>query len=381
MKFICKKDNLKNALAKIDRLILKQPNLPILGNVLIKAINGRIELYSTNLEIGASAHIGGIIENEGEVAISPRILAGFLANIKEEEITCVSNDFDLELKTLKHKIRIKGMDPKDFPIIPENPEGFHFKIKPEFFYQKLPIILISTAKNDTRQELNGICVKFFPEKIVFASTDSFRLAECVYFLNKEDVGVGYLEFAKNNPFIIIPFFTMAEISRVVDEEMLFSIDQGQIFISNSKFRMISRLIGGNYPEYEQILPKKYAIEVIIDKDGIMDALKMASLVTMMGVGEILIKSNKNDRQLIISSHSGEYGEENSNLEAKIKGDDFELSLNSRYLIEGLNALIGADLLKIKINKERSPITINRIIDGKEKEDETISYIIMPIIKD
>jgi DNA polymerase-3 subunit beta len=384
MLFSCKTQNLKEAIMKVERIVSKQTTLPILGNILIKTEKGRLSVSATNLEIAIKVFLGAKIEEEGEITVSGRILGGFLSSIKDDKINGRLEKNILEIKTEKHKIKINGIEATDFPIIPQNPNNYLFKIKNVDLIRAISSVLISVAKNDTRQELNGIYIQFKENSISLASTDSFRLSEAIIELNKDFLGDNYLDFIKNTPSIIIPALTFIEIQRVmssIDDEIEFMIDQNQLFIKNTSVRIISRLINGNYPEYQQVLPEKYAIEIILNKQELLDALKISSLI-LGGVGnEVQIRFEDKKNKILISSQSEMAGNNLSEiLVKKIKGEDFEVIFNCRYLMDGLSILGNDDgNIMLKLNKTKSPVLI-REVNKLGKENERLSYVVMPIIK-
>ncbi len=382
MNFLIKTDNLKNAINKVERIVTKQTTLPILGNILIKAEKGRVIIASTNLEIAVKTIIGAKINKEGSITIPARIISGFLNGINEEEIKISLKDLNLKLSTLKHNIIITGMDPEEFPIIPENPKEYLIKTSKILKLNKaISATLISAAKNDSRQELNGIYLEFKKNKIILASTDSYRLTEATINLNKEEINKKYYEvFIQENPSIIIPALTFMELQRILTEgEIEINIKDNQLFIKNNETYIISRLISGNYPEYKQIIPAEYKTSLKIKKQELLSALKVNSLFLNNLNNEIKIKSEKN--KIIISSQSEGVGKNISKVDIQKEGEDFEIILNCRYLMEGLSIFNEdeGEMIVVKVNNQKTPILIQEIKKGKVIRE--FSYIVMPIIKD
>ncbi len=382
MNFLIKTDNFKNAINKVERIVTKQTTLPILGNILIKAEKGRVIIASTNLEIAVKTIIGAKINKEGSITIPARIISGFLNGINEEEIKISLKDLNLKLSTLKHNIIITGMDPEEFPIIPDNPKEYLIKTpKISKLNKAISATLTSAAKNDSRQELNGIYLEFKKNKIILASTDSYRLTEVIINLNKEEINKKYYEvFIQENPSIIIPALTFMELQRILTKgEIEINIKDNQLFIKNNETYVISRLISGNYPEYKQIIPAEYKTSLKIKKQELLSALKVNSLFLNNLNNEIKIKSEKN--KIIISSQSEGVGKNISKVDIQKEGEDFEIILNCRYLMEGLNIFNEDEggMIVIKVNNQKTPVLIQEIRKGKIIRE--FSYIVMPIIKD
>jgi len=379
MQFSIKKENLKKAISKIERVLSKNPSLPILANALIKTDKNRLLIASTNLEIAIKTYAKAKINKEGGITIPIRVLSGFLNNIKDEIIEGVVIKDEFQVKTEKHQIKIKGMSLDDYPIIPKNPKEIYLEIEANSLIENISNVLISTAHNDTRQELNGVNVIFGKNNITLAATDGYRLSEVIIDLDKNNLNEEYLVFIENIPSIIIPALTFNEIQKNLTEGKInLIIKENQLFIGNNSTKIISKLINGSYIDYKQILPKNYNIEIKINKLELLNALKIAALVSRDNNGEIEISNLDNKKELIITSFSGEAGENISKINASILGEKFKVLFNCNYLIDGLN-VIKEEKIILKLNQEKAPALIKGI-DKKEKENNNFSYIIMPIIK-
>lgn len=380
MQFSIKKENFKNAISKVERILLKNPSLPILANVLIKTDKNRLIIASTNLEIAVKTYAKARINQEGGITIPVRIINGFLSNVKDEVVEGLVIKDEFQIKTEKHQIKIKGMSLDEYPIIPKNPKESYIEMDSSDLTENISNILISVAHNDTRQELNGVNVVFKKDQIVLAATDGYRLSEIIINLDKNKLNEEYFIFIENTPSIIIPALTFSEIQKNLTEGIInLIIKENQLFIGDNSTKIISKLINGNYIDYQQILPKKYSIEIKINKIELLNALKIASLVSRDNNNEIRISSVNNKKELEIISFSSETGENVSRINANVLGDDFKILFNCNYLIDGLNVIKEEDVV-LKLNQEKSPALI-RGIDKKEKENLKFSYIIMPIIKD
>lgn len=380
MNFSIKKDNFKKAISKIERVLAKNPDLPALANILIKTDKNRLILAATNLEISVKTFVKAKIEKGGEITIPVKILTGFLNNIKDEVIEVVVKKDEFKIKTQQHQIKIRGISTDDYPIIPENPKNSYIKIDSEVLNENLANVLISVAHNDTRQELNGINFIFEKDQLILVATDGYRLSEVKVKLNPQKTSQEYSVFIENTPSIIVPALTLSEIQKNLTEgEISLIIKQGQLFIGDNSTKIISKLINGKYVDYQQILPKKYSIEIKIDKKELLDALKISAMVSRDNNNEIQIKNSKNNKNLEIIAYSMESGENFSQVSAKIKGESFGTLFNCSYLIDCLN-VIKEDKVVIKLNQEKSPALVKGL-DKNEKEVDRFSYIIMPIIKD
>lgn len=355
--------------------------MPILSNVLLSTDKGQLVVAATNLEIAIKVYVGAKIEQEGSITIPARVIGGFLTTITDEVVAGNLDSNELKMNSENHTIKIKGIDAKDFPIIPDLPEHSFFSVETETFARAVSGVLISVAHNDTRQELNGVLMSFDNEKITLASTDSFRLTEVVVEKIKIEAKDEYDAYKEKMPSIIVPALSLSELQRITDEgDLRVVVDQNQLFLSTKSTKIISRLINGNYPEYRQVLPKKYDIKLKVDKQQIVDALKIASLVANNQNGEVQFKSGKTGKNLILKAQSIDTGDNISKVDAEIQGPGFEVLFNCRYLLEGLNSVLFDSVdVELNLNKQKSPVLLKNPQNEKEPQI-TFSYVIMPIIK-
>jgi len=381
MKFTCKKNKLKDGINKIERVVSKQTTLPVLGNILIKSSKGQLLLIATNLELAIKVNISAKIEEDGSVTLPPRILSGFLNNIKDDVINCEIKDEKFYINSENHNIQIKTLNAKDFPIIPEMPDEKYFKIKSNNLIKAISAVNISVAHKDTRQELNGVFIKFKKDKLIFASTDSFRLSEIKVPIIKESISDEYKDYIEKDSNIIIPISIVTEIQQLpIDNEVDIYITENQIFINSTDIQLTSQLINGHYPDYKQIIPSECENKLIILKNELLEAVRVASLVTNNQNGEVKISKKKEDDFIIITSQSVDLGENISTVKVNKSDITFETYFNHRYIIEGLNCgLFENDKISMEFKQEKSPVLFKTINKGEVVDD--FIYMIMPIIKD
>lgn len=381
MKFTCKKNKLKEGISKIERVVSKQTTLPVLGNILIKSSKGQLFLMATNLELAIKVNISVKIEDEGSITLPPRILSGFLNNINDDIINCEIKDEKFYINSENHNIQIKTLSAKDFPIIPEMPDEEYFKIKSNNLIKAISAVNISVAHKDTRQELNGVFVKFEKEKLTLASTDSFRLSEVKVPIIKDSISDRYKDYIEGENSIIIPINIVAEIQQLpLDSEINIYVTENQIFINSSDIQLTSQLINGHYPDYNQIIPIECENKLVVIKSELLEAVKVASLVTNNQNGEVKIHKKKDENFMTIISQSVDLGENISTVNVSESDIEFETYFNHRYIIEGLKcSLFMSDEISMEFKQEKSPVLFKIINKGKVVNN--FVYMIMPIIKE
>jgi DNA polymerase-3 subunit beta len=370
MKFTCTKSNIASALSLVSGVAIKNFNLPILNNILIKAEEQKVEIISTNLELAIIINIRAKVETPGSFTVPAKTLTEFINLLSDESVIFELKENELQIKCAKSSTKIKGMSAEDFPVLPAASEGNGYLLKTEELKKGLSQVIISMAKNDIRPELAGVLCNFEVgiDKFVMAATDSYRLSEKKI----------KLEQGKENFRIIIPAKTAQEIHRVIsansentgEKTVRVLLSESQIVINYDNAQIISRLVDGQYPDYTQIIPNNFKTTAEFSVSQLSKEIKTASLFAS-AVNGIILTFSPNDANIKISSTSTQTGEYISGIEAKVEGEEFSILLNHRYLLDGLNNLSG-DKGVFQIINADSPCLL------KEQSETDCLYVIMPI---
>lgn len=382
MKLVCTQENLSRALSHLERVVGKQTTLPILSNFLLETENGRLKLSATNLEIGVISHIGAKIEREGRITVPAKILSNFIHNLPSGDVL----ELETEGQTLKvtastYQMKMKGLDGKDFPIIPQYKKEYFFALPAQELKNALSRILFCVSINEARLELTGAYISFFEGEMYIVATDSFRLAEEKVILS--DLGTGYREFLQKNPTLIIPANTLQEIFRVItpeSKEVKIALEENQIFFGIDEAQVISRSINGKFPDYKQILPETFSVQGIFQKEDLLRAIKIASTFSSYSSGEVSLSFDTGKNICIVASQSQEIGENQTVLPVQFLQGEGELRMvfNPRYILEGLSALSGEKIVFLA-NASTTPAAL-RMMDETQKPDKRYIYLMMPIRK-
>lgn len=381
MKLICTQENLNRVLSYLEKIAGKQLTLPILSNFLLETENGRLKVSATNLEIGIIGYIGAKIESEGKIALPAKVLSNFIHNLPSGDVLELeSTSLGLKIVSTAYQTTIKGLDGKDFPIIPEYKEEYFFSFPAQELKKALTRTLFCMSTNNARLELTGVHIFFHKDRIELAATDSFRLGEEIIPLT--DQKESYIEFLNQNPSLIIPGSTLHEIMHIITPEstdVKIALKENQIFFEIDGIQIISRIINGKYPDYKQIIPKDFQLRAILEKESFQRAVKIASNFASYNVGEITLSFVPQEKQCIISSESQEIGTNKTILPIDIQSgtEPLKLFFNPRYILEGINTLSSEKIL-FSANSESTPISLR--IYSNDNEGENYIYIVMPIRK-
>lgn len=383
MKLICTQENLNRALSYLERVVGRQTTLPILSNFLLETEKGRLKISATNLEIGIITYIGVKIEKEGKITIPAKLISNFIHNLPTGDVLQLESDTKgLKIESTTYKIKIKGLDGKDFPIIPQYTKEYFFSFPAQELKNALSRILFCVSLNNARIELMGAHIFFYKDQIHLAATDSFRLAEEI--IPFTHYGSGYNDFLGENPSLIIPGNTLQEIMRVImpeSSEVKIALEENQIFFEIDGVQIISRIINGKYPDYKQIIPKEFSFQAVLEKESFQRAVKIAGTFSSYTSGEVTLAFQPEEKQCVISSASQEIGENKTTLPIEIiKGaTPLTIVFNPRYVLEGISALLGEKILFLA-NDGATPAAL-RMQNGKNDSlMDRYLYIIMPIRK-
>ena len=380
MRVTCTQENFKKAIYSTERVVGKQITLPILENILLETDGGMLKIAATNLEIGVFLKIGAKIEEEGRITVPAKLLSNFVNNLPNEgAIQLEVSDQTLHISSGRSKAQIKGLQAQDFPIIPEMDGAFLFSFAAQEIKENASKLMSCISLDGTRPELTGINMLFFEENVHLAATDSFRLAEAIVSLKKEDEQAYALLTQKTNS-IIVPANTFSEVLRVITPEVKdikVAIEESQIFFQIGNVKIVSRLINGKYPPYKQIIPQKFATTVVFEKDEALRAVKIAGIFTNNKSGEVTFTTDPEASQVRVQSRAEEVGENQTIINAEVEGPAQEIIFNPRYMSDALQSISTSQAVLL-MNSGSSPAVL-RMTKGEKKEAvDSFTYIIMPI---
>lgn len=376
MKLICTQENLNKAISIVSRVIGKNTTLAILNNVLLKTEKNKLLVSSTNLELGVSCWVGGKIIEEGEVTVPTKLFSGFISNLPGGNVEIKSTEDAISLKCGGYKTNIKGLSAKEYPLSPKIEAEPIFVVDGLEFKRSLAQVLPSVSNSESRIEIMGVFMDMSylkKEKIVLVATDSYRLAEKTINLKRGSVNKNALKILGDLSSVIIPKNTIQELIKDLDDEnetVEVIISENQILFRFGSVSMVSRLIEGKYPDYKQIIPDKFESKASINVSEMINAIKVASLFANVSNNSVELGLGA-EQKLEISSETSEIGSNNTKIPAEITGKDLKVRYNYKYLLDGLNSILGEKVL-MEVNNENLPTILT------SANDKSFIYVIMPI---
>ena len=368
MKLILFRDNLKNGLGIAEKAVADSANLPILKNVLLRTVGNKIQLTTTNLELAITKLISGKIVEEGSLSVPFGTFYSIVSNTSHDRINLERNESNFIVKTDNYEAKLQGVPGDDFPIVPKIGNMDHYmEISPIVFQDALQQVISAAQMSDIRPEISGVLFDFQMTILKLVATDSFRLAE-------KTIPISQFKHNFPNGFkAIIPLKTAQELLRVISREapLLIYADPNQILFKSDDVEVISRLIDGTYPDYEQIIPKESETELTIDRAHLMNAVKLVSNFSGK-TNDVRFAANAEQKTVSVYSVNQFLGENNYLIPAKISGAEFkDVPFNWRYLLDGLKA-ISEETVIFRVSGNSKPAMIRPL------DDVSYSYIVMPI---
>ena len=362
MRAVCKKKNLNIGLATASRIINGSNSLPVLNNILLRTDGGRIKISSTNLELAINTWVGGKIEEEGDITIPAKLINDYVNSISTEDLTLSSKDQTLFLEADQSKSHIKGLSSEEFPLLPQITDEVFCKTSGEELKEAIQAVVFAASFSETQPEISGVLFDFNSETLTMAATDRYRLAEAKITLEKAAV-----EPKK----VIIPARSVIELGKIVSAgEVDIFFGEGQIMFRSADVELITRVIEGQYPDYQQIIPKGFTSEAEVDRVKFIAALRVVSLFSQEN-NNLEVELNPQGKKLVVRSQASQAGDSEVVVEGSVMGEKTIMTFNHRYLLECLNNLSSEKVI-LKTIDSNSPAAI------VPKERDDYLYIVMPI---
>ena len=361
MKISVKRENLLKGLQTVSRMVKQRASLPVLGNVMIASDKGRLKLASTDLEAAIVERIGAKIDEEGAITVPARTLLDYISTIADDTLELVSEGSDISVKGARQHVTIKGISAEEFPIIPQVTTDKKIVMKSQVLKSGILSVIVAAALDETRPVLSGLLFRVVGEDLLIVATDSYRLAE-----KRIELG------ATAELDVVIPQRTIGELSRILpadDTEVEVSAGENQVQFKFAETEFLSRQIDGAFPDYEQIIPKEFVHESIMDRTDFTQAIKMANIFAREAGGNIKVAASESG--LVVSAISSQTGDAESHVPASTKGSALTVAFNAKYILDALNVISGGEV----IFALSGPLNPGMIFD---KEDGSFKYIVMPL---
>lgn len=330
MKISVQTTDLKKYLNIINRGVSTRPQLPVLSGILIKATDKEINFTSTDLEISFWVNVPGSVEESGELIVPAKLFFDLVSGFPAGVVSLTTSGTVMKVEAKGISAEVVGQEAEDYPVIPRA-DKTQITINGGEFRQKIDRLCISSAKDDTRPVLTGVLWEIGEKKIVLVATDGYRLS-----VDQLSVPKTTLTGSEK---LILPARSLQEISKVLMETgedsfgMEFNKENQQGIFKIGKIEVTSRLIAGEFPPYQQIMPNTYSTRISFGKVELLEAVKRASLFARDNAN--IIKVSVEETKLMVRSESSQLGNNVTELVVENEGEQIVVAFNARYLLDYL----------------------------------------------
>ncbi len=363
MKITTTKEKLLSGILMAERITGKKESLPILSCVLVES-GKDIKLRATNLEAGIEVSIAGDVEEKGVVAVPAAILSQTIRAISGDKVTLSSEDGNLLIESRGTKTLIKAVPHEEFPVLSSDGGKKEIKLARERLIRGIQTVSYAASPSMIRPDLGSIYISIQDGAMVCVATDSFRLAEKTV----SETG------ARASGELLIPLKHALELVHVLerlnDDTVSLSTDDAQLVVVGSGTRFVSRVVDATFPNYKEIIPKKFTSEATMLKNDLAEMLRKARVFSgsEMHVGLHIYPKKK---IFTATARSADVGEMSDSIDAALSGDDLDINFHIGYLADCLSS-IESDSVVLGFSGPGRPLVIRGV------SDTSFTYLVMPL---
>jgi len=360
MKFKIERSILLDAIQIVQNVITTKTVLSILSNILIEASPDSIRLTATDLDIGITCSVPVNSQETGAIALPAKRFSDIIRELPGDEVSITTKKNNLTIiETENCQFKIIGLPGEEFPKLPEFKNREAIKLEQADLKQMLTLTSFAVSFDETRYVLNGILFKIYKDNLILVATDGKRLAVVERKL-KQDI--------EKDMRMILPIKTIQELNRNLREEGGVSVVLGenQAMLDLGGVVIVSRLIEGEFPDYQQVVPPVSNNKVVVDRQQFLLAIKRAALLSTPDYQAVKLEIFKD--KMVVSKSTPDVGESREEVSVSYQGKEMMIGFNPVYLIDALKNLQN-DKIEFEVTDTEKPGVIR--IDG-------YTYIVLPM---
>lgn len=350
MKLSVMQENLARGLSVVSRAVSTRSTLPVLANVLLRTEDAGLKLTATNLEIGITYWVPGRIEVDGATTVPARLLTDLVNSLPASEKVDLelSGADTLHLRCGRFETHIKGIDADEFPAIQAAGERPTTRVSQRVLRKALEEVIFAAATDEARPILTGVLARFEGDKLTLAAADNYRIAVKT---------IAVLDAVPETS-VVIPARALAEVVRVLSDiddpvELVLASARNQVLFHLEGIDLVSRLIDGQFPNYQQVLPAGHTTRAILERDELLRAIRPAALIASSSANIVKLAVAADGEPGVTVTATAEVGDYEGQVEAAVEGDGTTIAFNARYLADVL-AHVEAEQFALEFNGPLSP---------------------------
>lgn len=349
MKLSVIQENLARGLQVVSRAVSARSTLPVLGNVLLRTEEGGLKLTATNLEIGVTYWVPAKVEGDGAITVPARLFTDFVNSLPNERIDLeLQAGETLEVRCGRYEAHLKGIDAEEFPAIPSAGERPTTRVAQRALKQALAQVTFAAATDEARPILTGVLTRFAGDGLTLAAADNYRISVKT---------LATLDPVEETS-IVVPARSYVELARILADsddpiDIVLAAARNQVLFHLEGIDIVSRLIDGQFPNYQQILPAGHTTRAVVERGQLLEAVRLAAFIASSSANVVkLAIPAEGDGSLTITA-AAEIGDDEGQVEAAVEGDGTTIAFNARYLSDVLQN-VEVDQIALELNGPLSP---------------------------
>ncbi|MGG0740467.1 DNA polymerase III subunit beta [Niallia taxi] len=374
MKFIIQKDQLVQSVQDVMKAITSRTTIPILTGIKIVATEEGVTLTGSDSDISIESFIPREenetviveIQRPGSIVLQAKFFSEIVKKLPTSQVELEVDNLQTVIRSGKSEFNLNGLDSEEYPHLPQISEENIFKIPTDLLKNIIKQTVFAVSTSETRPVLTGVNWKIENDDLICIATDSHRLA-----LRKAKIDAN-TEQTFN---IVIPGKSLNELNRILDdhnEPVEIVVTENQILFKAKHILFFSRLLEGNYPDTNRLIPTESKTEIVVNAKEFLQAIDRASLLAREGRNNVVKFSTIGQDVIEISSFTPEIGKVVEELVSEsIHGEELKISFSAKYMMDALKALEGTEV-KINFTGAMRPFVINPL------NDDSILQLILPV---
>jgi len=362
VKFVCERDTLERAVSTAYRAVASRAGaLPVLSGLQVTLSPGSVEFTGSDLELTIRSRVDADVEGEGKAVLVARLLVDTLAKVQSGRVTVEIGDDQAKIEAGKFRSELRTLAASDFPRLPEH-EGDPVKVASGPLAEGLRQVVPAASRDDARPILTGVLVTSTADGVRLVATDSYRLAV------RDLAGMSLLPEGQK---VLVGAKGLGELQRLLgDDDVEVFLGERDVTFRLANTEVSARLIEGDFPNYQQLIPSGYPNKLTVERDALTSAVERVSLVGGTNRDSSPIRLAMSSDGLELSATAQDVGQSFEPVEAKYEGSDLTVAFNSRFLLDGV-AAAAAQEITIESTDPLKPA----VLRGGDAE---FLYLLMPV---